>query len=246
MLFVAFFLGLLGSFHCIGMCSPITFLLPFNQENEYIKALQVLLYFIGKTLSYCFLGLVFGLLGKGIFISEYQQNFSIFVGVVLFFFGLLSVFRIHFTSWKLPIFSGINGIKKALGKQLRRKNIFSVFVIGFLNGFLPCGLVYAALFGALALANLWDTILYMTFFGVGTSFLMVLFIYLGNFLSLSARDFIQKIIPYTLMLVGILFIIRGLGLGFSFISPTLMDLQIQENPNCAVPMFNFEFLLPKI
>lgn len=236
MLYLGFVLGLLGGFHCVGMCGPIALLLPFNRDNDWVKALQVALYFFGKTLTYCLLGLFFGVLGKGFFIGEYQQNFSIFVGVVMLFTGLLSVFRISVFDLQLPIFRGVNKLKSILGKQLHSKGTFSVFFIGFLNGFLPCGLVYTALFSALATANIPDTILYMICFGVGTAPLMIAFIYLGNFLSASVRKYIQKAIPFFLIIIAILFIIRGLGLGIPYISPASTNLIIQENPDCVVPM----------
>ena len=40
MLVSAFILGLLGSFHCIGMCGPIAFMLPVDQTSAYKKGYQ--------------------------------------------------------------------------------------------------------------------------------------------------------------------------------------------------------------
>lgn len=229
-------LGLLGSFHCVGMCGPIALILPLHKNNVWLKAIQIGLYFVGKTLTYGFLGCLFGFIGKGLFISEYQQNFSIFVGVIMVILGILSVFEIRFKGFQNTIFSGLTPLKSALGKQLHKKTFFTTLFIGFFNGFLPCGLVYTALFSALATANLSDTILYMVFFGIGTMPLMILVIYLGNFLGVSTRKYIQKIIPYAVILVGILFVFRGLGIGIPFISPTNNSLMIQENPECIVPL----------
>ena len=61
-------MGLLGSFHCIGMCGPIALMIPVKQNNFIIKTSQILFYFLGKTLTYSLLGVLFGVLGKGLFI----------------------------------------------------------------------------------------------------------------------------------------------------------------------------------
>lgn len=236
MLYLGFLLGVFGSFHCVGMCSPITLLLPFQRNNQWAKALQIGFYFIGKILTYCILGCIFAFVGRGILLREYQQDFSIFVGVFMFFVGLFQILNWRFSGWQLPIFKGVNALKKTLGKQLRSKNFFSTFFIGFLNGFLPCGLVYTALFSALSSPDITTTILYMACFGLGTSPLMILFIYLGNFLSLTMRKYLQKALPFLVMIVGILFIIRGLGLGIPILSPQTTELMLQENPDCIVPM----------
>lgn len=236
MLYLGFLLGLLGSFHCVGMCGPIALILPLHRDNIWIKNIQILSYFVGKTLTYAVLGLIFGLIGKGLFIREYQQNFSIFVGIVMVLVGILSFFQIHFSYLQIPIFKGLSQVKSALAKQLKSKTIFSVFLIGFLNGFLPCGLVYTALFSALATADITSSILYMLCFGLGTSVLMIVFVYIGNFLSANVQKRIQKTIPFFVIIFGILLMMRGLGLDIPMISPSNTHLMIQENPDCIVPM----------
>lgn len=238
MLYLGFVLGLLGSFHCIGMCGPIALILPLRKNNAWIKFVQIILYFMGKTFTYGLLGLVFGIIGKGLFIREYQQNFSVFMGLMMIVMGVFSVFQIRFTSLQTPIFRGLNQVKLALGKQLKNRGLFSVFIIGFLNGFLPCGLVYTALFSALATADMVQTFLYMICFGVGASFLMFVFIYVGKFLSANVQQRIQKMIPFFVIVFGILLIMRGLGLGIPMVSPSNTHLMIQENPDCIVPMKN--------
>ncbi|MDO4880242.1 MAG: sulfite exporter TauE/SafE family protein [Capnocytophaga sp.] len=232
MFYIAFMMGLLGSFHCVGMCGPIALMIPVRQDNFLIKISQIIIYFLGKTLTYSLLGILFGLLGRGLFLREYQQNFSIFIGICMVVIGLFSIFNIKPKSIENPILIGLTHLKSALGKQLRKKTFFSVFSIGFLNGFLPCGLVYMALFSALTTVTIEQTALFMCFFGLGTIPLMFLFVLLGNFLSLKIRNYIQKVIPFFIILIGILFIIRGLGLGIHFVSPANTDLIIQNNPEC--------------
>ena len=70
MIYSAFILGLISSFHCIGMCGPIAMMLPVDRNNPAKKATQILTYHIGRLTAYASLGLLFGLLGKGLFIGR--------------------------------------------------------------------------------------------------------------------------------------------------------------------------------
>jgi len=80
MLWSAIILGLLGSFHCIGMCGPIAFLLPVDRSNPLRKTIQIFLYHFGRILAYSSIGLIFGLIGKSASIFGMQQQLSIVIG----------------------------------------------------------------------------------------------------------------------------------------------------------------------
>ena len=117
---------------------------------------------------------------------------------------------------------------------MKQKNPTTFFTIGYLNGLLPCGLVYMAVFGALAIGNAWQGSLYMAMFGLGTIPLMTTAIYLGNFLNKTIKQNILKVIPVFVVIIGLLFIIRGLGLGIPYLSPTksVTIEQINSEINC--------------
>ena len=76
MIYSALLLGFLGSLHCIGMCGPIAFMLPVDHKNSSKKVAQVGLYHIGRIISYSIIGLIFGLLGKSLYIFGLQQQLS--------------------------------------------------------------------------------------------------------------------------------------------------------------------------
>ena len=59
-------------------------------------------------------------------------------------------------------------IRQAFGKLFFKKNQSTLFAIGFLNGLLPCGLVYMAIATATAVANVSTSIVFMAAFGLGT------------------------------------------------------------------------------
>ena len=83
MLVSAFILGLLGSFHCVGMCGPIAFMLPVDRSNTVKKITQISIYHFGRLLAYSIIGLVFGLIGKSLYIFGFQQQLSIIIGVLM-------------------------------------------------------------------------------------------------------------------------------------------------------------------
>lgn len=219
MLISALILGLLGSLHCVGMCGPIAFMLPVDRSNSFKKISQIGVYHFGRLLAYSLIGLVFGLLGKSFYIFGIQQQLSIIIGVLM----IVIVFLPHKTIGKYnlsqPLYKLISKVKSSLGKALKKKTADTFLTIGFLNGFLPCGLVYMAVFGAIATGSLLEGSLYMILFGLGTVPLMTSAIYLGKFLNSAVKQRIQKAIPVFVVIIGVLFILRGLGLGIPYISP---------------------------
>ena len=229
MLWSALVLGLLGSFHCIGMCGPIAFLLPLDRRNKSKRMFQLLSYHTGRLLTYGLLGFVFGLLGKSLNLFGIQQQLSIIIGVIMIVMILIPskiLNRYHFSK---PIYSLVAKVKNAMGVYLKKKSSKTFFTLGFLNGLLPCGLVYMAVFGALASGGATYGALYLVLFGLGTIPLMTVAIYLGNFLKGKAKQNILKAIPVFVVIIGLLFILRGMGLGIKYISPSEMVTEQQIN-----------------
>jgi len=232
MFILAFSLGLIGSLHCVGMCGPIALLLPLQRQRQGVSSVELGAYFFGKTLAYTLMGLLFGIVGEGLFIAEYQQEFSILAGLVMIGMGLFSLLHISLRGLQNPLLKGFALLKSALGRQLTKKTLSSSLFIGFLNGFLPCGLVYTALFGALAMGNLWDSMGYMTAFGLGTIPLMLLLVVLGDFLPVGLRRQLNQWLPMVVIVVGILFVLRGLGLGIPYLSPADTHLLLHPKGDC--------------
>ena len=232
MLLSAIIFGLLGSFHCIGMCGPIAFMLPIDRQNKTKGFLQIVSYHFGRLFTYSLIGLLFGFLGKGFYLFGFQQQISIIVGLLMISLILFpKVFK------KIPISKKISilvlKIKNALGNELKKKGNDTFFTIGFLNGFLPCGLVYMAVFGAITTSNALMGSLYMFLFGLGTIPLMTVFVYLGNFTKGNFRKNIQKAIPILIVFIGALFILRGLGLGIPYLSPKpILELAVDATSGC--------------
>lgn len=236
MLWTAFIFGLLGSFHCVGMCGPIAFLLPVDRTNPYKKVFQISLYHFGRILAYSILGLTFGLVGKSLNLFGYQQQLSIAIGILMVLVIIIPQKTFNKYNFSQPVYRIVGRVKSALGKELRKKTPDTFLTIGFLNGFLPCGLVYMAVFGAIASGNSLDGTLYMALFGLGTVPLMTSAIYIGNFLNLKVRQNIRKAVPVLVVFIGFLFILRGLGLGIPYLSPKPVSETVEANIDCHAPL----------
>lgn len=232
MLYSAFVLGLISSFHCIGMCGPIAMMLPVDRQNEAKKVTQIITYHLGRLTAYTSIGLIFGLLGRGFYLAGLQQKMSIFIGLAMILIALIPENIFAKYNFSKPVYRIISKIKTNLGNHFKSKNYKSLFIIGLLNGFLPCGIVYVALFGAIAMQSASFGVLYMILFGLGTVPLMTAVVYINGMIQLPFRNKIQKAIPYVAVIIGVLFILRGLGLGIPYISPTDVSLFVQQTPNC--------------
>jgi len=232
MLYTAFIFGLISSLHCIGMCGPIAIMLPVDRCNQTKKTLQIFTYHLGRLAAYASIGFIFGLFGKGFSMAGLQQELSVLLGIIMIVIVVIPEKVFIAYNFSKPIFKVISKIKTALGSQFKNKSYQSLFTIGLLNGFLPCGMVYVALFGAIAMQSPSLGILYMLLFGLGTVPMMSSVVYLNSFLTLPFRNKIQKVIPYVAVCIGVLFILRGLGLGIPYISPNTVSLFVQQQPNC--------------
>lgn len=232
MLWTAFIFGLLGSFHCVGMCGPIAFMLPVDRSNSSKKVFQIFSYHFGRILAYSLIGLFFGLLGKSLYIFGLQQQLSIIIGILMIVVVLIPTQTFNKYNFSKPLYKIISKVKSSLGKAMKKKTADTFLTIGFLNGFLPCGLVYMAVFASLAMPSATESSLYMALFGLGTIPLMTTAIYVGKFLNTTVKQRIQKAIPVFVVIIGLLFILRGLGLGIPYLSPAPVTEIASNNIDC--------------
>lgn len=223
-------IGLLGSFHCIGMCGPLAVSLPLNSQSKFHKFLSIAAYNFGRTATYFSLGLIFGAIGRSFFLVGYQQALSIAIGLLI----LVILFLGNRMSAKLPVINKIHqGIKKLLTRLLlTEKKLYSYFIIGIVNGLLPCGLVYLAIASAVATGSALGGGLLMLFFGLGTIPLMFLLMIAGNYFSAEIRYKMRKLVPVFVGVMACFLILRGLNLGIPYISPSLAKQQTMEVINC--------------
>lgn len=215
----ALLLGLMGSFHCAGMCGPIAIALPLHGNRLPQKIYGGALYNLGRTVTYGVMGAVFGLLGQGVRMMGFQQKVSIIMGAIMIisvFFP--SLFKNQYSNEKSWI-SLVGKLKSSIARMFAIRSFSSLFFIGLANGLLPCGLVYIAIAGAIGTGEVVYGSLYMLMFGLGTIPMMLSIAIAGNVLSLNIRKKINRLIPVLVIFVGLFFILRGLSLGIPFLSP---------------------------
>ncbi|MGI9650397.1 sulfite exporter TauE/SafE family protein [Chryseobacterium sp. RLHN22] len=219
-------LGFASGFHCIGMCGPIALSMGLTKKQATNYYLQNLTYQFGRIFTYAFLGAVLGIIGEGFEMAGFQQYLTIAVGVLLIIMALFSFGGKDFAS-KIPFISKfLFKVKSNLGKLLQKSDYRSRFTTGILNGFLPCGMVYMALTASLASGGIWQGASYMALFGLGTLPFMFTVVLVGNLVNQAFRTKILKAIPVLMILLGGLFILRGLELGIPYISPRAEAMKV--------------------
>ncbi len=228
LLIAAIILGFTTSFHCIGMCGPIALSLGLSKKQATNYYLQNILYQLGRVFTYTIMGLLLGLLGKSFQLIGFQSYLSIFSGIVLMTMAFFSFGGKDFASKIKPISKILLKIKMKLGKYLQKTDVVSRFTTGVLNGFLPCGMVYAALTAALAANGVVQSALFMMFFGLGTIPFMFAIVLLGDVINLSFRNRVMKIVPIFIFLMGFFFVLRGLNLDIPMLSPSHNHMKIEQ------------------
>jgi len=227
-LWTAFLVGLVGSLHCLGMCGPIALSLPISSGSGFKKSAHKLIYNSGRVITYSFLGLLLGIVGEGFTMAGFQQGLSIGVGVMM----LLGIIIYSYSSKSAfllkPIYTFTGYLKKGLSGRFKSRSATSLFIIGLLNGFLPCGLVYVALAGALTTGGIKEGVIYMVFFGLGTIPMMFAVSSIWQFFPPRIKTQIPRLIPTFVIILGILFILRGLNLGIPYVSPKLIKEENKE------------------
>ena len=218
MIWTAFVLGFLGSFHCLGMCGPIAIAFSAQDNSRFLT--NKIFYNLGRTVTYSLLGLIVGALGLSLQLAGVQQWLSIVMGAMII---LMAFYYKRSEGWiATKGFSGLAGVVKfRLKKYLQMGGRTAFFAGGLINGLLPCGMVYIALIASLALQSPFWGGAYMFAYGVGTIPMMLAVMLSGKLFSVSLRQRFLRVMPYFAIVIGVLFILRGSGLGIHYVSPQL-------------------------
>lgn len=222
-------LGFASGFHCIGMCGPIALSLGLTKKQATNYYLQNLTYQFGRIVTYSILGAILGIVGQGFEMAGFQQYLTIGVGVLLIIMAVFSFGGKDFAS-KIPFLtSTLLKVKLKLSKLLQKADYRSRFATGILNGLLPCGMVYMALTASLAAGGIWQSALFMSLFGLGTLPFMFFVVLLGNLMTTALRIKILKFVPLMMIILGSLFVLRGMELGIPYLSPKSEAMKVIHN-----------------
>ena len=216
--FIALALGLVGSLHCAAMCGPLMLALPVPTAGAAGFLAGRTIYQLGRVSTYCLLGILAGWAGQTVLLAGAQRWLSISLGIAILL-GLLFSRKVALAA---PVIQLVGYLKRAMSAQLRQRSFRSLALLGALNGLLPCGLVYVALAGAVARGTPAGAVAYMALFGLGTTPTMLAIGLSAKMFPASWRLRFRSAIPAGLCLVAGLLILRGMGLGIPYVSPTLV------------------------
>ena len=205
----AWFMGFIGSTHCIGMCGPLVLAVPSKSDTVMSKVWSGLLYNLGRVSTYVMFGATIGISQKFLIPLVMQSQVSIIMGIILI---LISLSYFLFKN-KRVVFSTQNKFYQKVGISLAKlynnPNNLNIFSIGLLNGLLPCGLVYAALATAFASMSFYKSIIFMAFFGFGTLPVMWGVVFFANYITPAIRSKMKMLFPVVYAIAGVLLILRG-------------------------------------
>ncbi|MEJ2614756.1 MAG: sulfite exporter TauE/SafE family protein [Ignavibacteriaceae bacterium] len=220
-IFAGLVIGFIGSFHCIGMCGPIALALPIPGSDNFRFYAGRVIYNFGRIFSYALMGIFIGFISEKLVISGFQQILSISLGILILIIVLIPR-RIRNKVYAADIVQKLfNPLKVSIGSLFKQKSYFSFLSIGFLNGFLPCGFVYAGLAGAISTGSTFNGMLFMIFFGLGTFPAMFTISIFSKFIKLSLREKLHRLVPVFAIFLAVLFIMRGMNLGIPYVSPKI-------------------------
>ena len=232
-LWTGFLLGFVGSFHCAAMCGPLVIAVnslpgPGSVITRHSWMLRRLLYNFGRIATYALLGAISGLIGHTLNIAGLQQWLSLAAGTaILVALVLSSRFAVQ-----VPAFRSVAWLKSAFARLLRHRSPASVFLLGGINGLLPCGLVYTACAGAIASGEFIKSVEYMLAFGLGTLPMMFGLSMAGRKLQVGVGLQFQRLALVSLLLMAALLLCRGLSLGVPYLSPKISEGTV-KCPACA-------------
>lgn len=202
-------IAFLGSFgHCIGMCGGIVIAYSSTKvDGSWDKKIQTiahLLYSFGRVTTYSFMGAIFGFIGGvATFNNVANGSLLIIAGVAMVLTGLSLLGKIKFLTLIEHSVSKSQWYQTNFRKLLHSDSLFSFYVLGMLNGLLPCGFVY---FFAITAASTGDPLygaLVMAIFGLSTiPALFSLGFFVGLFKQSGFRNIMIRLAAVSVILFG--------------------------------------------
>lgn len=212
--YLAISMGLISSFHCVGMCGPIALALPVHKGTRTQQIAGVLAYNAGRTLTYATFGIVIGTLGASLAWLGVLRYASMGIGVAMLLYVLWPSGlerRLH-----MPLFwqKIVSLLRQKMGLRLKRTDLFGMLTLGTLNGAVPCGMVYMALMSSVATGSAWSGGAFMALFGLGTMPAMLALGIARQQFTPALRTRIRKLTPVLVAIAGIWLVARGIATSY--------------------------------
>ena len=211
-------IAFLGSFgHCLGMCGGIVIAYSSTKiDKKYSKIMQSiahLSYSFGRITTYVMLGAIFGAIGGVVQFNGYAMaTMTIIAGLFMILAGLSLLGKLKFLTRLEHSFSTSSFYRNTFRSVLRSRSLYSFYLLGILNGFLPCGLVYFfAVTAASTGSPIWGAFV-MLIFGLSTiPSMFSLGFFTGLFTKSSFRQLMMNIASLVVILFGVYTLYRGYG-----------------------------------
>jgi sulfite exporter TauE/SafE len=208
-----FLSGVLGSTHCIGMCGGIAATMGMGATNYRTAVLRQLVWSLGRTMTYSFLGVIAAALGarllrSGGFAVWVQAAFAVLAGLLLIVQGLSSGGWFSFRSYRKSTHPCLS--RTLLSQFLLNGSSTGVFIAGLATGFLPCGLVYSFLALSASSASVLQGLLIMSCFAAGTIPVMLLTGIGFSMATMNVRQQLMKLAAVSVIVTGLMTLSRGI------------------------------------
>ncbi len=209
MMWTALLMGLGGSLHCAGMCSPLVLAVTVFNKNVLLNRL---VYNGGRIFIYGLLGIAMGGVGVLIDFAAFQNLFSLCLGIVLILIGFGTISSVHIPILSKIVNRFVRRIKTYFATALTNKTYSGLLLMGMLNGLLPCGLTYLAMAYTLTLNSLADSFLFMLVFGLSTIPVMIALPFVLQAIAKRFHVSFSKITTVMMISLGVLLIARTLSI----------------------------------
>ncbi len=224
--YLAISMGLISSFHCVGMCGPIALALPVHKGPRVQQIAGVLAYNAGRALTYAMFGMVIGTLGASLAWLGALRYVSILIGVAMLVYAFWPSGLEH--RLRMPLFwqKTVSLLRQRMATYLKKSDLSGMLLLGMLNGAIPCGMVYMALMSSVATGSGWGGAIFMALFGLGTMPAMLALGIAKQQFTPALRTRIRRLTPVLVAIAGIWLVARGVMTSYPGPSKSAAEITI--------------------
>jgi len=230
-----FFLGLSGTGHCIGMCGAFSLAVSAGAQRPAVVVWRQVSYQLGKATSYVFIGtlllLVSGAVDRQWPLLHFQNFLSWAVGAVMIVMGVAYALELRLPTAAARWWQG-SALCGALAGLWRSPSLFKSMLIGWVNGFLPCGLSLMALLALASRGSAVGVVVGAYVFGFATLPGLLAVGLLGQRIGATQRRWLVRLGGIALIVFGALTLVRGVPAVHAWMHAHLMFGGGEAAENC--------------
>ncbi|MBE2215929.1 MAG: sulfite exporter TauE/SafE family protein [Opitutaceae bacterium] len=230
-------LGLAGSGHCVGMCGGFALAIGEGAAGAPGLLARHAAYQAGKALTYASLAALLaaglGVVGRAGWFSSAQTVLAVVAGAVMVLYGLMQAAEVRASGWWRRLAEPLPACR-AIAAVIAARGVLPAFATGWLNGFLPCGLLLAVLFQAASQGAVLAAALGAAVFGAATFPGLFLFGWLASAWSMRWRRILVRVTGVLLVVFGVFTILRAFPEGRHWLHGVLPGVWMQVREWCGM------------